>query len=206
MNEAKAEIRTSEAIRNIRTAMLLFLLEVKIFGFDILPDFIGWLCLIKAVDILAGKAEGIERIRGFGRILLWYEVLLVVMNYIEIPFVDRIIPYAGIFTLSIRIYFMYIILTAAADVSAAEGGGADTIKGVCRSRNRVLLAELAVYLFAAIQGVEQIGGWLYVPTVLYFLFYLICILHLIGLKEEVEAWEQLHSGKETNLTEIVENP
>ena len=32
MNEAKSEIRTSEAIRNIRTAMLLFLLEVKIFG------------------------------------------------------------------------------------------------------------------------------------------------------------------------------
>lgn len=192
MNEEKSEIKTSEAIRNIRTAMLLFLIDVNILGFDILPDFFGWMCLIGAVDILTGKAEGIERIRTFGKVMLWYELLLVVLNYVGhlVPFVNDILPYGGIFLLSIRIYFMYIILTAAADVGAKEGGEADTLKGIRRSRNRVLLAEVALYLAAAIQGTEQIGGWVYVPTVLYFLFYIGCILHLIALREEVEIWEK----------------
>lgn len=192
MHEANTEIKTSEAIRNIRTAMLLFLIDVNILGFDILPDFFGWMCLIGAVDILTGKAEGIERIRTFGKVMLWYELLLVVLHYVGhlVPFVNDILSYMGIFLLSIRIYFMYIILTAAADVAAKEGGEADTLKGIRRSRNRVLLAEVALYLAAAIQGTEQIGGWVYVPTVLYFLFYIGCILHLIALREEVESWEK----------------
>lgn len=192
MHEANTETKTSEAIRNIRTAMLLFLIDVNILGFDILPDFFGWMCLIGAVDILTGKAEGIERIRTFGKVMLWYELLLVVLNYVGhlVPFVNDILPYGGIFLLSIRIYFMYIILTAAADVGAKEGGEADTLKGIRRGRNRVLLAEVALYLAAAMQGTEQIGGWVYVPTVLYFLFYIGCILHLIALREEVEIWEK----------------
>ena len=198
MNEEKSEIKTSEAIRNIRTAMLLFLIDVNILGFDILPDFFGWMCLIGAVDLLTGKAEGIERIRTFGKVMLWYELLLVVLHYVGhlVPFVNDILPYGGIFLLSIRIYFMYIILTAAADVGAKEGGEADTLKGIRRSRNRVLLAEVALYLAAAIQGTEQIGGWVYVPTVLYFLFYIGCILHLIALREEVEIWEKAQTEAE----------
>lgn len=192
MNDAKAEIRTGEAIRNIRAAMLLFLLDVNIFGFDILPDFVGWMCLLGAVEILTGKAEGIERIRTFGRIMLWYEIAIVVLYYVGhlVPFYESILPYVGIFMLSIRIYFMYIILTAAADVAEKEGGTTDTLKGIRRSRNRVLLVEVVLYLAAAIQGTEKIGGWLYVPTVLYFLFYIGCILHLVSLREEVANWEK----------------
>lgn len=192
MTENKTETRTSEAIRNIRAAMLLFLLDVNILGFDILPDFFGWICLIGAVDMLTGKAEGIERIRTFGRIMLWYEIAMVVLHYAGqmIPFYQSIDPYISIFILSIRIYFMYIILTAAADVAAEEGGELDTLKGIRRDRNRVLLAEVAVYLASAIQGTEKIGGWVYVPMVLYFLFYIGCILHLIALREEVETWEK----------------
>lgn len=198
MNEEKSEIKTSEAIRNIRTAMLLFLIDVNILGFDILPDFFGWMCLIGAVDLLTGKAEGIERIRTFGKVMLWYELLLVVLHYVGhlVPFVQDILSYGGIFLLSIRIYFMYIILTAAADVGAKEGGEADTLKGIRRGRSRVLLAEVALYLAAAMQGTEQIGGWVYVPTVLYFLFYMGCILHLIALREEVEIWEKAQTEAE----------
>ena len=206
MQEANAKIKTSEAIRNIRTAMLLFLIDVNILGFDILPDFFGWMCLIGAVDILTGKAEGIERIRTFGKVMLWYEIILVVLNYVGhlVPFINDILSYVGIFLLSIRIYFMYIILTAAADVAAKEGGEADTLKGIRRGRNRVLLAEVALYLAAAIQGTEQIGGWVYVPTVLYFLFYIGCILHLIALREEVETWEKAQTETmEENSAEAV---
>ena len=206
MNEEKSEIKTSEAIRNIRTAMLLFLIDVNILGFDILPDFFGWMCLIGAVDILTGKVEGIERIRTFGKVMLWYELLLVVLNYVGdlVPFVNDILPYGGIFLLSIRIYFMYIILTAAADVAAKEGGEADTLKGIRRGRNRVLLAEVALYLAAAMQGTEQIGGWVYVPTVLYFLFYMGCILHLIALREEVEIWEKAQAETEGEREAVME--
>ena len=202
MSEVKTERKTSEAIRNIRTAMLLFLIDINLFGFDILPDFFGWMCLIGAVDILTGKAEGIERIRTFGRVMLWYEVLLVVLNYVGhlLPFVDDLLSYTGIFFLSIRIYFMYILLTAAADTAEREGGEAPTLKGIRRSRNRVLLAEVALYLAAAIQGTEQIGGWVYVPAVLYFLFYLGCILHLIALREEVENWEKAKGEKTTETS------
>lgn len=206
MHEANTETKTSEAIRNIRTAMLLFLIDVNILGFDILPDFFGWMCLIGAVDILTGKAEGIERIRTFGKVMLWYELLLVVLNYAGhlVPFVQDILSYGGIFLLSIRIYFMYIILTAAADVAAREGGEADTLKGIRRSRSRVLLAEVALYLAAAIQGTEQIGGWVYVPTVLYFLFYIGCILHLIALREEVEIWEKAQTEAEEEGEAVME--
>lgn len=201
MNEVKTERKTSEAIRNIRTAMLLFLIDINLFGFDILPDFFGWMCLIGAVDLLTGKAEGIERIRTFGQGMLWYELLLVVLNYVGhlLPFVDDLLSYTGIFFLSIRIYFMYILLTAAADVVEREGGEAPTLRGIRRSRNRVLLAEVALYLVAAIQGTEQIGGWVYVPTVLYFLFYLGCILHLIALREEVGNWEKAQAETVTEM-------
>ena len=206
MHEANMETKTSEAIRNIRTAMLLFLIDVNILGFDILPDFFGWMCLIGAVDILTGKAEGIERIRTFGKVMLWYELLLVVLNYVGhlVPFVNDILSYMGIFLLSIRIYFMYIILTAAAGVGAKEGGEADTLKGIRHSRSRVLLAEVALYLAAAIQGTEQIGGWVYVPTVLYFLFYMGCILHLIALREEVEIWEKAQTETEGEREAVME--
>lgn len=192
MSEANAEIRTSEAIRNIRTAMVLFFLDVNLFGFDILPDFFGWMCLIGAVDMLTGKVAGIERIRTFGRVMLWYEIAVVILHYVGhlVPFYQAVDPYISIFILSIRIYFMYIILTAAADVAEKEGGKPDTLKKICHSRNRILLAEVVLYLSMAIQGAEKVGGWLYVPTVLYFLFYIGCVLRLTLLREEVENWEK----------------
>ena len=192
MSEANAEIRTSEAIRNIRTAMVLFFLDVNLFGFDILPDFFGWMCLIGAVDMLPGKVAGIARIRTFGRVMLWYEIAVVILHYVGhlVPIYQAVDPYISIFILSIRIYFMYIILTAAADVAEKEGGKPDTLKKICRSRNRILLAEVVLYLSMAIQGAEKVGGWLYVPTALYFLFYIGCVLRLTLLREEVENWEK----------------
>lgn len=193
--------KTSEALWNIRTAMLVFLIDVNILGFDIIPDFFGWMCLLGAVDILEGTVPSIERIRGFGKVLLWYEIAMVVLHYIgdRIPFYNGVTPYLAIFILCIRMYFMYIILTAAADAGAEQGGEADTLKKVRRSRNRVLLAELAVYLAAAVEGTEKIGGWIWVPFVLDFLFYIGCILQLSCLKEEVENWEkgQLEAAEES---------
>lgn len=193
--------KTSEAVWNIRTAMLVFLIDVNILGFDIIPDFFGWMCLLGAIDILEGTVPSIERIRGFGKILLWYEIAMVVLNYIgdRIPFYNAVSPYMAIFILCIRMYFMYIILTAIADAGTEQGGEADTLKKVRRSRNRVLLAELAVYLAAAVEGTEKIGGWIWVPFVLDFLFYIGCILQLSCLKEEVENWEkgQLEAAEES---------
>lgn len=192
MNEKRVKEKTSEAIWNVRAAMLIFLIDINILGLDIIFDFFGWMCLLGTVDILEGTVPSIERIRGFGKILLWYEVALVVLNYIgdRIPFYNEVSPYIAIFILCIRIYFMYIMLTAIADVGAEQGGEADTLKGVRRSRNRVLLAELAVYLATAIEGTEKVGGWLWIPTIAYFLFYIGCILQLSCLKEEVENWEK----------------
>lgn len=192
MNEKRVKEKTSEAIWNVRAAMLIFLIDINILGLDIIFDFFGWMCLLGTVDILEGTVPSIERIRGFGKVLLWYEVALVVLNYIgdRIPFYNAVSPYIAIFILCIRIYFMYIMLTAIADVGAEQGGEADTIKGVRRSRNRVLLAELAVYLATAIEGTEKVGGWLWIPTIAYFLFYIGCILQLSCLKEEVENWEK----------------
>ncbi|MGN0133847.1 MAG: hypothetical protein ACI4AO_03905 [Anaerotignum sp.] len=194
--------KTSEVVGNIRTAMLVFLIDVNILGLDIIFDFFGWMCLLGAIDILEGTVPSIERIRGFGKVLLWYEIAMVVLHYIgnSIPFYNTISPYMAIFILCIRMYFMYIILTAIADAGAERGGEADTLKKVRRSRNCVLLAELAVYLAAAIEGTENIGGWVLVPFVLYFLFYIGCILQLSCLKEEVENWEKAQlEGEEATM-------
>ncbi len=197
--KATQERKTSDAIGNIRTAMLLFLIDIYIFGFDIVPDFVGWMSMLGAVEMLTGKVKGIERIRTFGRIMLGYELAMVVLYYIggSIPFYDPIMGYVGIFILCIRMYFMYIILTAAAEVGMVEGGEEKTIQSVCRSRNLVLLAELAIYLYTAVQGTEKIGGWGILPFVCYFIFYLGCIVYLSYLKEEVQTWER----KQTETTE-----
>ena len=110
--------------------MLLFLIDIYIFGFDIAPDFVGWMSMLGAVAMLTGKVKGIERIRTFGQIMLGYEVAMVVMNYIGgmLPFYEIIMGYVGIFILCIRMYFMYIILTAAAEVGMVEGGEEKTIQ------------------------------------------------------------------------------
>lgn len=186
------ERKTSEALGNIRTAMLLFLIDIHILGFDIVPDFVGWMSMLGAVDILKGKVKGIERIRTFGQIMLGYEVAMVVMNYIGgmLPFYDLIMGYVGIFILCIRMYFMYIILTAAAEIGMVEGGEEKTIQGICRSRSLVLLAELTLYLYAAVQGAERIGGWGILLFVGYVVFYLACIVYLSFLKEEVQKQEK----------------
>lgn len=137
--------------------MLLFLIDIHILGFDIVPDFVGWMSMLGAVDTLKGKVKGIERIRTFGQVMLGYELAMVVLNYIGgmLPFYDLIMGYVGIFILCIRMYFMYIILTAAAEVGMVEGGEEKTIQGICRSRSLVLLAELTLYLYAAVQGAEK---------------------------------------------------
>ena len=112
------ERKTSEALGNIRTAMLFFLIDIYILGFDIVPDFVGWMSMLGAVAMLTGKVKGIERIRTFGQVMLGYELAMVVLNYVGgmLPFYDLIMGYVGIFILCIRMYFMYIILTAAAEV------------------------------------------------------------------------------------------
>ena len=186
------ERKTSEALGNIRTAMLLFLIDIHILGFDIVPDFVGWMSMLGAVDILKGKVKGIERIRTFGQIMLGYEVAMVVMNYIGgmLPFYDLIMGYVGIFILCIRMYFMYIILTAAAEIGMVEGGEEKTIQGICRSRSLVLLAELTLYLYAGVQGAERIGGWGIPLFGGYVVFYLACIVYLSFLKEEVQKQEK----------------
>ena len=197
--KATQERKTSDAIGNIRMAMLLFLIDIYIFGFDIVPDFVGWMSMLGAVEMLTGKVKGIERIRTFGKIMLGYELAMVVLYYIGgmNPFYDPIMGYVGIFILCIRMYFMYIILTAAAEVGMVEGGEEKTIRNVCRSRNLVLLAELAIYLCTAVQGTEKIGGWGILPFVCCFIFYLGCIVYLSYLKEEVQTWER----KQTETTE-----
>ena len=122
--------------------MLLFLIDIYILGFDIIPDFVGWMSMLGAVAMLTGKVKGIERIRTFGQVMLGYELAMVVLNYVGgmLPFYDLIMGYVGIFILCIRMYFMYIILTAAAEVGMVEGGEEKTIQGICRSRSLVLLA------------------------------------------------------------------
>lgn len=192
--------KTSDALGNIRTAMLLFLIDIYIIGFDIVPDFVGWMSMLGAVEMLTGKVKGIERIRTFGQVMLGYEVAMVVLNYIGgmLPFYESIMGYVGIFILCIRIYFMYIILTAAAEVGMVEGGEEKTIRNVCRSRNLVLLAELALYLYAAVQGTEKIGGWGLWLFGGYVVFYLACIVYLSFLKEEVQTRERKQT---TELTE-----
>ena len=139
--------------------MLLFLIDIHILGFDIIPDFVGWMSMLGAVELLTGKVKGIERIRTFGRVMLGYELAMVVLNYVGgmLPFYDLIMGYVGIFILCIRMYFMYIILTAAAEVGMVEGGEEKTIQGICRSRSLVLLAELTLYLYAAMQGTESVS-------------------------------------------------
>ena len=47
--KAAQERKTSEAIGNIRTAMLLFLIDIHILGFDIIPEFVGWMSMLGAV-------------------------------------------------------------------------------------------------------------------------------------------------------------
>lgn len=123
--------------------MLLFLIDIYIFGFDIAPDFVGWMSMLGAVAMLTGKVKGIERIRTFGQVMLGYELAMVVLNYVGgmLPFYDLIMGYVGIFILCIRMYFMYIILTAAAEVGMVEGGEEKTIQGICRSRSLVLWQE-----------------------------------------------------------------
>lgn len=92
--------------------MLLFLIDIYILGFDIIPDFVGWMSMLGAVAMLTGKVKGIERIRTFGQVMLGYELAMVVLNYVGgmLPFYDLIMGYVGIFILCIRMYFMYIIL------------------------------------------------------------------------------------------------
>ena len=77
-----------------------------------------------------------------------------------------------------------------------EGGEEKTIRNVCRSRNLVLLAELTLYLYAAVQGTESIGGWGILLFVGYVIFYLACIVYLSFLKEEVQKTEK----KQAELT------
>ena len=175
--------------------MLFFLIDIYILGFDIIPDFVGWMSMLGAVELLTGKVKGIERIRTFGRVMLGYELAMVVLNYIGgmLPFYDLIMGYVGIFILCIRMYFMYIILTAAAEVGMVEGGEEKTIQGICL----VLLAELTLYLYAAVQGTERIGGWGILLFGGYVVFYLACIMYLSFLKEEVQKQEK----KQTEITE-----
>ena len=200
------ERKTSDAIGNIRTAMLLFLIDIHIFGFDIVPDFVGWMGMLGAVDILKGKVKGIERIRTFGQVMLGYELAMVVLHYIGglLPFYETVMGYVGIFILCIRMYFMYIILTAAAEIGAAEGGEEKTCKGICRSRNLVLLAELTIYVFAAVQGTEKIGGWGYLPLACYVIFYIGCIGYLSYLKEETEIWEKEQTEQTQQIQQTAE--
>lgn len=39
--------------------MLLFLIDIHILGFDIIPDFVGWMSMLGAVELLTGKVKGI---------------------------------------------------------------------------------------------------------------------------------------------------
>ena len=109
--------------------MLLFLIDIYIFGFDIAPDFVGWMSMLGAVAMLTGKVKGIERIRTFGQIMLGYEVAMVVMNYIGgmLPFYEIIMGYVGIFILCIRMYFMKPCASGRADALSlrrSAGNGA----------------------------------------------------------------------------------
>lgn len=62
--------------------MLFFLIDIYILGFDIVPDFVGWMSMLGAVAMLTGKVKGIERIRTFGQVMLGYELAMVVLNYV----------------------------------------------------------------------------------------------------------------------------
>ncbi len=184
--------QVSEALWNIRAAMLLFFIDVNILGFDIIPDFVGWICMLGAITILEEVSPGIVRIRTFGKVLLWYEMAMVVLYYISdrVPFYEEAIPFVSLFILCIRMYFIYIILTAAGDAAARMGGEAETLRKLGRDRNGILVVELVLYPATAIQGTEQIGGWIWLPFAAYFLFYISCILRLTFLMEEIAAWEK----------------
>lgn len=121
-----------------------------------------------------------------------------------LPFYDLIMGYVGIFILCIRMYFMYIILTAAAEVGMVEGGEEKTIQGICRSRSLVLLAELTLHLYAAVQGTESIGGWGYLPLACYVIFYIGCIGYLSYLKEETEIWEKEQTEQTQQIQQTAE--
>lgn len=187
----------AEALGNIRTALLLFLIDVHILGFDIIPDFIGWLCLLVAIDLLEESCPAVARVRTFGKVMLGYELVMIVLGYIgqRIPFYTAVLPFVGVFMMSIRLYFMYVLLTAVVDAAAGAGGEEDSLRKLRRSRDGVLLAELAVHLGAAVRSTADISGWLWVPTAVYFICYIGCILRLTVVKEEVETAEKAEKAE-----------
>lgn len=195
---------TVDSLRKIRTAMLLLVLDINIMGFDILPDFAAWLLMLSAIALLEGKAQGIGRLRNFGRALAVFDGIFclcgigVTWEIWGSPFAVKpeIVSYVNVLLVCIRIYFMYTLLTASADIAMADGGEAESARKLCLGRSLALLAELGVYISASVSitwdGVAQFAKMIVILlSVLYFIFYFYCILGLTYLKEEIEKGQGL---------------
>lgn len=192
MNETKS------AFRHIRNGMLLITFHITILGFDILPDFLGWYMMLLAVSELAETVQGVGRLYRFGVVLTAASAIKYVQNIFGYRGVLFHIPgkFSAIYDIlymSIRIYFIYTLLTAAADAARQNESLAQNAAKLCLGRNILVLSELGVHILTSVPAAPEsnlgmvISFFSTVLLILYFIFLIYCVVLLNAFIKQTDA-------------------
>lgn len=147
---------TKEALRRIRNGLLFVSLSITVNGFDLLPGFVGWYWMLMAVSGLEEETARAKGLQKFGVALLilslieWAENAILYQRSFLVGWEASLSSYIAVLSLCFFIYFLYVLLSAAAEAAGKWGGAVETCGKLCVGRDVLLIAKVILFIFVII--------------------------------------------------------
>ncbi len=173
----------SKSISKIAWGFIFVLIHINIGTVDILPDFVGYIFMLSAINELTAESKTISQLKPFGMILaVWNTVTWILKIF---SYGITVLTFINILGVIINIYFTFRLLTECSMIAKkyqAENEALD--KKIIRNRNiftvTITLCEIISHFTFVIFGYEQ-DAMLYMSLILGFVALIVMLMTVSAL-------------------------
>ncbi len=194
-----------KSITKFAFGFLIILINISIAGFDILPDFVGYILFISAISALAGKYRKINLMKPLAVILLIWSVISIIILYVDLNEAAIIKNLIHLVIDIIQIYFNFQLLTHISEIAQEYDEETKLAKRLIKLRNVYTVLNTAVTSLANIPVLIALNG---TPVVLGVVTVMAVITVIIAIIITVTLFSvrKLFRNQKNTIPEIPENP
>lgn len=121
-------------ISKIAWGFIFILINIDIFGLDILPDFVGYIFILSGINDLKDECKTISLLRPLGIFLAIWKAVTLISGFFS---VGVILSYISSIVSIIDIYFTFQLLTECSLIAAKYQSSEDNLDKTIRTRRNI---------------------------------------------------------------------
>ena len=154
-----------------------FNFEINMNSIKLLPEFVGYLLFLSAIDLLKEEKSELLLLKGFGGLLSLWHLTGWVLSFVSIK-IDGLSKFTDIIICIVNLYFHFQLLTNIASIAEKyqpDGSELDKKLLKCRTLQTVIVTSVMV-ITALMPWLEELWSYISIALILVYLVAGICLM------------------------------